>query len=173
MPELQLQLSTSTARASWVIRVLTHSRFSHVDIIEPGKGLWGVSGKDKRIGDAGGVLLRPFNAWPYLYPPKIAKIQTEQVVIDKVFDFCRANRGKPFDSQSLYHFLRDRAGLPSVGRDWRDPDKWFCSEFALRALEVAGLFPWQLITPKDTVSPNDLLIHVNPFMDMINIIDFL
>ena len=173
MPELELQFSTSTARASWVIRVLTHSPFSHVDIIEPTKGLWGVSGPDKRINDIGGVLCRPFNAWPYLYPPKVAKLLTTQPVIDKVFEFCRGERGKPFDNGALYHFFRDRAGLKSVGRSWRDPQKWFCSEFVLRALEVGGLFPYPLITPKDTVSPNDLVIFVNPYMATDNITDFL
>jgi hypothetical protein len=55
---------------------------------------------------------------------------------------------------------------------WRDPDKWFCSEFALRAIEQAGLFPYPLITPKDTVSPNTLLIHLNPFLSLENIMEF-
>jgi hypothetical protein len=80
---------------------------------------------------------------------------------------------KPFDNGALYAFLRDRAGLPKLGRPWRDPDKWFCSEYVIRALEVGGLFPYLLITPKDTVSPNTLLVHINPFMSNDNIMEFL
>ncbi len=173
MAELHFQFSTSTARASRIIRILTHSRFSHVDIIEPDKGLWGVSGPDKKCNDIGGVLCRPFNAWPYLFPPKVARVQCSEAVVTKTFDFARSQRGKPFDNNALWYFLRDRAGLPILGRNWREPNKWFCSEFALRAVEVAGLFPYDLITPKDVVSPNDFLIHLNPFMVSDNIGEFL
>jgi hypothetical protein len=138
----------------------------------PGEGLLGVSGPDKSIKDIGGVLIRPFDAWPYLYPPKLAKIQCPEEVARNAIAWGRSQISKPFDNAALYHFLRDRAGLPRKGREWRDPDKWFCSEFVLRAVEVAGLFPYALITPKDVVSPNTLLIQLNPYLLPENIIEF-
>jgi hypothetical protein len=138
----------------------------------PGEGLLGVSGVDKSINDLGGVRIRPFNSWPYLYPPKTAKVHCPDEVAHKAVDWGRHQIGAPFDNAALYAFLRDRAGLLKIGRVWRDPDKWFCSEFALRAIEQAGLFPYPLITPKDTVSPNTLLIHLNPFLSLENIMEF-
>ncbi len=173
MAELCFQFSTSPAFASGIIRRLTHSPFSHVDIIEPGIGLWGVSGLDKSIKDPGGVRCRPFNAWPYLYPPKVARVQTTEDVVRKTIEFARSQEGVPFDNSALYHFLRDRAGLKPLGRDWRNPNQWFCSEYALRCPEFGGLFAYPLIVPKDVVSPNDDLIFFNPFMLADNIMEFL
>lgn len=171
--ELQFQYSTSTAFASKVIRRLTHSRFSHIDIIIPGEGLLGVSGVDKKIKDPGGVQIRSFNAWPYLYPPKVATVACTDVVMNKTIAWGRTQIGKPFDNAALYHFLRDRAGLPTIGRNWRDPNAWYCSEFALRAAEMGGLFAYSLIVSKDTVSPQDTLLLFNPYMQMDNILEFL
>lgn len=173
MTELAFQYSTSTAFASGVIRRLTHSRFSHIDIILPGEGLLGVSGKDNSILDPGGVVIRKFEAWPYKAPPKVAKLITTDEVVRKSIEWARSQLGKPFDNNALYHFLRDRAGLPPVDRDWRDPDRWFCSEFAIRAAEVGGLFSYPLIVVKDTVSPQDTLLAFNPYMTNSNIKEFL
>ncbi len=170
MSELCLQFSTSSAFASAIIRRLTQSEFSHVDIVLPGEGLLGVSGKWKA--DVGGVIVRPFDAWPYLGTPKVARIQCSDEVAANAIAWGRTQIGRPFDKRALYAFLRDRAGLSKLGRPWRDPDKWFCSEFAMRALEISHLFPYPLITPKDTVSPNTLLIHINPFMTRENILEF-
>ncbi len=173
MPELAFQFSTSTAWTSAIIRRLTASKFSHAEIALPGEGLLGVSGPDKSINDKGGVLIRPFDCWPYKFPPIIAKIQCSEEVARRAIEWGRSQIGKPFDNAALYAFLRDRAGLPKLGRPWRDPEKWYCSEFALRAVELAGLFPYPLITPKDCVSPNTLLIHLNPYMTASNIEEFL
>lgn len=139
----------------------------------PDEGLLGVSGPDKSINDLGGVRIRPFNAWPYLYPPKIAKVQTTDYVVARGIAWGRGEVTKPFDNGALYHFLRDRAGLKTVKRDWRDPGQWFCSEYQLRLVEFAGLFSYPLIMPKDVVSPNDLLLFFNPFLTADNIQEFL
>ncbi len=173
MAELLFQYSTSTAWTSAVIRRLTHSRFSHVDIVIPGEGLLGVSGVDDSIRDPGGVRLRSFNAWPYLHPPITARVQTTDNVIRKTIEWGRSQIAKPFDNAALYHFLRDRAGLSTVGRKWASDDKWFCSEFAIRAPEVGGLFRYPLAIVKDVVSPQDTLLLFNPYMLPENIEEFL
>lgn len=173
MAELQYQYSTSTAFASGVIRRLTHSRFSHIDLILPGEGLLGVSGKDDTIKDDGGVRIRPFHCWPYRGEPKVAHVWCSDLVAGKVIEWARSQIGKPFDKRALYAFLRDRAGLSLVKRDWRDPDAWFCSEFQIRAAEVGGLFTYPLIVTKDCVSPQDTLLLFNPYMHADNIAEFL
>ncbi len=118
------------------------------------------------------MVIRPFNAWPYLYPPKIARVQCSEEVARKTIEFVRSQLGKPFDKQAMYAFLRDRAGIPKTGRDWRDPVAWFCSEVQVRGLEVGGLFPYRLIQPKDVISPQALLLYVNPFLSPENILEF-
>lgn len=171
MATLEYQFSTSTAFASRVIRVLTCSEFSHVDLILPGEGLLGVSGSDKSINDPGGVIIRPFNAWPYLSSPKIARVTCADDVARKTVEFVRSQIGKPFDKKALWAFLRDRAGNPNTNRDWRDPSAWYCSEVQARGLEIGGLFSYPLIQPKQLISPNTLLIYLNPFIG--NVEDFL
>lgn len=163
MSELQLQFSRSTACTSSAICWATHSDWSHVDIVEPGIGLWGTSGPDKSIKDPGGIRCRPFNPWPYRYPPKVAHIQTTEDSVRKTLDWMRQHEGAPFDNAALYAFVKVRMGLP-VHRDWRDPAQWYCAEAVIRAEEVAGVFNYRLVIPYDALSPNDVLIYNNPYM---------
>lgn len=173
MATLEYQFSTSTAFASRIIRILTCSLFSHVDLILPGEGLLGVSGPDKYSGflDPGGVIIRPFDVWPYLFTPKVARVRCSDDTARKTIEFVRSQIGKPFDKKILWGFLKDRAGVPSTGRDWRDPEQWDCSEVQARGAEVGGLFDYPLIQPKGLISPNMFLVYLNPFL--INVEDFL
>src|SRR5207248_419249 len=118
MAELRYQFSTSAAFTSRIIRILTCSQFSHTDLVLPGEGLLGASGPDTSIKDLGGVLIRPFNPWPYLDPPRIATVQCREEVARKTIEFARSQIGQPFDKKAMYAFLRDRAGVPKTGRDW-------------------------------------------------------
>jgi hypothetical protein len=173
MAELLFQYSTSTSFASKLIRTVNHSRWSHIDLILPGEGLLGVSGIDKSIKDLGGVRIRPFNCWPYLYPPKVAKVRCSDAAARNGIEWGRSQIGKPFDKAALWHFLRDRAGLPALGREWRDPDQWICSEYQTRLAELAPLFSYPLVVTKDTVSPQDTLLLFNPYLSPANIEEFL
>jgi hypothetical protein len=171
MSELLLQFSTSPAFASSIIRRLTHSPFSHVDIILPGEGLLGVSGPDNDIGDPGGVMIRSFNAWPYLTLPKVAKLRGPEDKIRTAIDWTRSQIGKPFDHAALWHFLDDLAEKPK--RNWRDENSWICSEISCRAIEISGLLSYSLLAIKERISPGDLLLIVNPLMSEGNINEFL
>jgi len=190
--ELLIQYSTSKAFASAIIRRLTHSPFSHIDIkitddvakrfgIQP--GLLGASGPDctwqlgikmrRRMGksyDPGGVRVRSNQPWPYMFPPRVARLRCSDKVHDETLAFALLQRYKPFDKSALYGFLRDRAGLSVVKRDWRDPEQWFCAELIVRSCEAGGLFPYHLAITKDVVSPGDTLLIFNPFMT--NLEDF-
>lgn len=169
MAELLYQFSTSPALASRIIRILTCSPFSHVDLVLPGEGLLGVSGKWRD--DPGGVRIRPFDAWPYLYPPKVARVRCSEAVFTKTIDYVRGQIDKPFDNKALYAFLKDRAGIRTPDRNWRDPSAWFCSEVQARGAEWGGLFSYPLIQPKHIISPNTFLVYLNPYIT--NVEDFL
>lgn len=172
---LVVQYSTSTAFASNMIRRLCHSPFSHVDIVLPHVGLLGASGPDKTakaivngvVGpDPGGVQIRPFDPWPYLNPPLRASLKTDKA--DKIIELAKSQIGKPFDDSALYGFLSSEAGE----RDWREQDKWFCSELVTWACEAGGMFPYPLVALKNRVSPADSLLLFNPFMTPDNIAIF-
>lgn len=173
MTGLSIQFSTSKAFASGIIRRLTHSPFSHVDFVVP-EGLLGVSGKDDTIHDAGGVCVRPKQAWPYLTPPKVAHIQCSEETAANVINVCRTQIGKPFDHSALFAFFDDQATEKHCMevRDWRNSTCWFCSELVAWSLEQGGLFPYELAVAKNRVTPADVLLMINPFMPADNIIQF-
>ena len=73
--------------------------------------------------DAGGVLLRPFDAWPYLEPPKIARIQATEAIVRSIIEVARSQIGKPFEAIVHYGaFLDDQAHEQK--RNWRDSGQW-------------------------------------------------
>ena len=165
---LEIQFSTSTAFTSGVIRRLCHSEFSHVDIVVPGEGLLGVSGSDHTINDIGGVQIRPPGMWPYLHPPKTARLSTAGA--DAIIELAKTQIGKPFDNGALYGFLEDMGH--TAKRDWRDHGAWFCSEMVAWALETSHFFPYSLVSAKNRITPADLLLLLNPFLTEDNIKEF-
>jgi len=181
MPEILVQYSTSPAFASQMIRRLTHSQFSHVDFILTQEmadlihiegGLLGASGVDKKINDPGGVRVRPFNAWPYLGEPKVARVQCSLDTLKLTLAAALTQRGKPFDRSALWGFLSDQYYVKSQ-RDWRADGAWFCSELVIWACERGGLFhPKILAVTKNRVTPNDSLLILNPYMSIENILEF-
>jgi hypothetical protein len=160
---ISVQYSTSPAFASQIIRRLTHSRWSHIDIVMVGNGLLGVSGPDKTIDDLGGVRIRPFNCWPYVEKPLVVDLLVSDDVARKIVEFAVSQVGRPFDNGALYAFLSDPLRIAQP-RDWRDPAQWFCSEFAIRSFEIGGVFPYKLATHPSGVSPHDSLLLLNPYM---------
>lgn len=169
MAELVIQYSTSTAFASGIIRRLCHSPFSHVDILIPGEGLLGVSGEDAKCHDTGGVLLRPFNPWPYKGPPKTARLKIGESKAFDIIQLARSQLGKPFDNTALWDFLSDKPG----DRDWRNTESWFCSEFVIWCLEQGKFFSYPLVVAKNRVTPADSLLLLNPYLTYDNIQEFL
>ncbi len=143
--------STSFAWQSGIIRFMCHSPFSHADIMLPGPphpyGLFGAS-------DPGGVILRnhdyqSFKAWHQ------ATIHTP--LADRIIELVLSQEGRPFDSVAMKQVLSDHV------RDWKVPDAWFCSELIAWACEEAGLF--KIVVPKNRVTPADLLLLLNPWID--------
>jgi len=127
---------------------MCHSPFSHVDIILP-EGCLGAS-------DPGGVMLRPFDYQIFKLKQRTT-IKSDKT--DKFIELVQSQIGKPFDPKAL------RSVLDNTPRNWRIPDAWFCSELVVWALEEAGFFPYKLIVPKNRISPADLLLLLNPWID--------
>jgi hypothetical protein len=156
MATIVLQPSTSQAWQSAIIRRLCHSPFSHMDYVVP-EGLLGAS-------DPGGVAIRPLNYQAF-------GIRRRAVITCSAdcwlrFDAAmRSQLGKPFDDKALHAFLSDPDDEVSEARDWRSLDQWFCSELIAWSLEQAGLWPFDLIIAKNHISPPDLLLLINPYID--------
>lgn len=168
MAEIVIQYSTSTAFASSIIRRLCHSPFSHVDILLK-DGLLGVSGEDHKLGDIGGVRIRPNPPWPYRETPKTARLTVTDSVHAAFMEVGHNQIGKPFDNGALWDFLSDQPH----DRDWRHPDSWFCSELIVYCLEQANFFPYPLVVAKNRITPADSLLLLNSFMAHENIREFL
>lgn len=138
---IRIQLSTENSIVSGAIRMWTRGPYSHVDIFR-GTDLLGARSN-------GGVQIRP---------PDYANF-TAKMVIEfpctytnemLFFDFLDRQIGKPYDHTAL-------AGLV-LNRDWRNPDKWFCSELFQAAAEYAYIVK-KLTTPVAFISPRDVMIE--------------
>jgi hypothetical protein len=147
-------------RASYFIRCLCHSNFSHVEFMLDDGNLLGASDQGPLSpclsGSSRGVAIRPPNYQLFGLRRQMI-IATDKA--DAVIAFVETQLGKPFDNTALHNFL---SSAPPGDRNWRDPTSWFCSELVLAAMEEAGYFvpvlgKSQLPVPKNRVSPNDLL----------------
>jgi uncharacterized protein YycO len=98
----------------------------------------------------GGVQRRPkgYDA-ATLQRELIVPIPTNSDVEDKFIDFLGAQIGKPYDIDAIAALV--------VGRDWRKPDAWFCSELQAAALEACGWLP-MLAADVSKITPRDLLL---------------
>lgn len=152
MPQIIIQCSTSTEWSSALVRRILHSDFSHMDWVRH-DGLFGAS-------DPGGVRLRPFNYQPFLYRHNaILEVTAEQCAA--FTEFMLSQDGKPFDKEGLWSFLGEPRPTP-----WHDRGQWICSELIAAAMDVAKIFKRRLIVRKDRISPPDLLLRINDYIDV-------
>jgi hypothetical protein len=160
---ITLQFSTSLEWQSWIIRKFSHSRFSHVDVVMPDGNLHGASNSPNAPyirGNPNGVAIRPPD-YQLFGTRRWAKIRTRLEDEKRFYDFLEAQLGKPFDDTAMKAIIRD----PDEHRDWADPSAWFCSEELVCGFDAAGQFPWDLVVPKNRVSPADLVLLLNPFLE--------
>ena len=167
-------------RWSKAIRILGHTYFSHVDIHvsveymgqflqrDPAElrakygdyGLLGASyNPDAPViaGNPNGVAYRVPNYQGFGIRRRMI-FQTERV--KDILTFAHSQVGRPFDSGALSPkvFLSDPFYGTVESRDWRQPDKWFCAELIVTAMEVGGF--WgpgiKFTVMKNRVTPADL-----------------
>jgi hypothetical protein len=172
--QVVIQFSTSASepffwtgwknRASFFIRMMGHSPFSHEEFeLQEGnyKGcLLGASDQGPNSpcieGNPCGVAIRPPDYQLFGMRRRMV-IQTP--LADKIIERAKSQLGKPFDKTGLHNFLSPWKG----NRDWRDPNQWWCSELGIWSFEKEGywnsiLGPKQLPWPKDRISPTDNLM---------------
>ena len=155
MPELVFQYCGFDSTVSGIIARGTQGDFEidgkhvvigHVDIVVP-EGLLGAQ-HEALGGQPSGVWVRPAD---YLQTcgginPVRVTIDCTQGQYDSAIGFAREQIGKPYDLTALAeNFV--------LGRDWRNPDAWFCSELSIEAANHGGIFKFPLIAKCNHVSP--------------------
>jgi hypothetical protein len=136
---------------SRLIRLYDHGAWSHVDVLMPDGTRLGAR-DDVRAGVPAGVQIRPagYAGFSRELAVPIAATHAQQA---EFYDFLSAQLGKPYDETGLVsNFI--------LGRDWREPDSWWCSELAGAALEPDGacIFPYRLGTPLNKLTPDGLFL---------------
>ncbi len=151
---ITLQFVAMNDPASEAIRLFERGWPSHVDAVLPG-GLLGAR-SDTIGGKPPGVQLRAldyeaFDKRLLVHLPATPDIEA------RFLAFLQSQLGKPYDKLAIAAF--------AVGRDWRTPDAWFCSELVAAALEQSGWFPAPLSNAANEITPRDLLLAVSPWAD--------
>lgn len=118
---------------SWLIRLFTWSKWSHIAVVTA----------DKRhvIESVGGdgVVLTPINDFKSRY---MTYQQAELPVVSRIdaFKLLRAELGKPYDMTAIYSMI--------LRRDWDETDSWFCSELVAYASQLFRHDSVKRVTPE-------------------------
>lgn len=144
---IRLQFVACNDPGSEAIRIFSRGWPSHVDAITPDNRLLGA-----RMD--GGVMIRPAD-YEHFDRRQVVELDATPEQVDAFWHFMVAQLGKPYDKLAI-------AAFP-VGRDWRTPDAWFCSELVAAALEACGWFRGPLANPANEITPRDLLLVVSPW----------
>lgn len=150
---ITLHFSTTGGLSSDAIKVFERGWCSHVDVVLPDGTLLGAR-SDTVGGAPPGVQIRhpDYEAWA---ATQTVHLLAPAVMEDKFLDWLHDQIGKPYDKAAIVAF--------AVGRDWREPDSWFCSELVAAALEASGWFPHPLSDVSSHITPRDMLLLVSPW----------
>lgn len=107
-----------------LIRVLTRSPYSHVELVFGADLFFSASSRD------GEVRFRYIN--PEMAKWDFVRLDLTQWQEDNLKELCRDVVGKSYDWLGVLRFV-----LPLLRQSW---DKWFCSEVCLDRLQHVGLF---------------------------------
>lgn len=127
------------------IRAVTWSDYSHVDIVLP-EGLLGVQ--------IDGVKIRPFDYCPRAKALYMDAHHMSDGQEKKFYDFARAQINKPYDFGAVFGDL--------IHHDWRNPNKWYCSELPFAAAVYANA-PFLNESEVDRVTPG--LLMLSPYLE--------
>jgi uncharacterized protein YycO len=116
--------------------------FSHVDILLPNGNLLGAR-DDSVGGQLSGVWIRRPNYVTWIRRVVI-EIPCSDAQAATAYAFANAQVGKPYDTTAILAFI--------AGRNWREPDSWFCSELFMASVETAGICD-QLYSPVNKIMP--------------------
>jgi hypothetical protein len=147
------------------ICALTHSPFSHLDLVLEDGSLLGASDNPEAPvirGNPRGVAIRPYDYQRFAIRQD-AVINTTLETKVKFTDFCTAQIGRPFDTSALK--LGIFLSTEFANRDWRDDKQWYCAELMGRAAEVSCLLGYFYPGIKNRMTAADLLIWLSAKID--------
>lgn len=150
MGQIVMQFVEGSGFGSYMIKWYDHGLYSHVDTVLPDGTLLGAR-DDVIDGIPSGVQIRPAS---YVAGETVLRVTIpctdEQEA--KYYASARSKIGCPYDEEAIAAFI--------VGRNWRDPGAWYCSEANADDLETSGLVP-RLIAPANKIAPDDLLLVIS------------
>lgn len=130
---------------NWACRIAQYGLWpTHCDAVLPDGRLLGarfddgVQARDSNY-DAG-----DFTRDQYV---NLAATQSQE---DSFYAFLREQLYKPFDAWAIAAF--------AIGRDWQEPDSWYCAELQAAGLVTCGLFPNHMAVGFNHISVRDLLL---------------
>ena len=144
MPFLTAQFVGGKGLASLAIELKGAGPYSHVDMVCDDGRLLGAR-SDECGGQPPGVRIRPqgYEEWNAIAQISIPCTDAQH---DAAWAFWMAQIGKAYDKTAILAFV--------FGRDWENPEDWFCSELRAAGLKAAKVFPFDLITPANKVDPD-------------------
>lgn len=122
---MKLVFCNSGKIGSWLIRKMTFSKWSHVAILLDNNDVIEAVWPKVRRSDLT-VLLAKHNDYEIIDVP----LDFESVAIS----YASQQVGKKYDWRALF-------GIVSANRDWSRDDEWFCSELAVRVLNIGLMKP--------------------------------
>lgn len=153
---ITLQFSALAGIASRLIEYYGHDAYAHVDTVMPDGSLLGAR-CDVMAGVPAGVQIRPAGYAPFT-AVRLVHIPATDDQTATYLAFLRGQIGKPYDMRAIVGF--------AVGRPWRDPGAWICSELVAAGLEAAGVFRWPLALEVSKIDPGDLLLACSVLVDL-------
>ena len=122
---ITLQFVMGRGPVSRAIALFSAGLLSHVDAVLPDGRLLGAR-SDRLDGIPPGARIRPpkYETWEATTCRPLDAPAEKQSAF---WDFLFGEVGKPYDHTAIWGF--------AVGRNWRAPDSWFCSELISAALE--------------------------------------
>jgi hypothetical protein len=147
--EIQVRFVRGTLWDAKLIEWQTRAWCSHCEAILPNERTLGAMLQ-------GGVKIRPFTDRNYRDVVRWEDwhIPCESYQCVNFYAFLCDQEGKPYDWRAIVSFAMG-------GRDWRNPNAWFCSELMVAALQQAGLYTPPAQIPGDRLTPRDAYLIVN------------
>ena len=125
--------------------------YSHVDAVLPDGRLLGA--RSDLVGNAPrGVQIRD-PGYVGTDPTLVVRLATAVAMEVAFYAFLTSQIGKPYDTLGILDFIG--------GRNWRQPDTWFCSELVAAGMEKCGYFPYPLASTTNKITPADLLLAIS------------
>ena len=134
-----LQFCGFTSAIANAIEWFSQGHEGHVDAVLHDGSLLGAQHEAGLGGKPAGVQIRPADYGDHCGMTDRVRVTLPATPEQEAAwdDFLMEQVGKPYDITAIEAFV--------VGRDWHNPQAWFCSELQAAALEAAGII--NKITP--------------------------